>query len=245
LISLSYKFIKDEWLKIAILAPSHFYSKYEYSVYDRSMSKNKQSVSSQRWLKEHFDDKFVQKAQKLGMRSRAGFKIEEIQQKDDLIKSAMTVVDLGAAPGGWSQYVAKVVGEDGLVIACDILPMDSLAGVSFLQGDFREENVLNELLNKIGGKNVDIVMSDMAPNMSGNDAIDQAKSMYLVELSLDMCHQVLKKNGSFVVKVFMGEGFESFMKDIQNAFKTVKTRKPESSRARSREVYLVATGYKL
>jgi 23S rRNA (uridine2552-2'-O)-methyltransferase len=245
LISLSYKFIKDEWLKIAILAPSHFYSKYEYSVYDRSMSKNKQSVSSQRWLKEHFDDKFVQKAQKLGMRSRAGFKIEEIQQKDDLIKSAMTVVDLGAAPGGWSQYVAKVVGEDGLVIACDILPMDSLAGVLFLQGDFREENVLNELLNKIGGKNVDIVMSDMAPNMSGNDAIDQAKSMYLVELSLDMCHQVLKKNGSFVVKVFMGEGFESFMKDIQNAFKTVKTRKPESSRARSREVYLVATGYKL
>ncbi len=232
-------------MKIAILAPSHFYSKYEYSVNDRSMSKNKQSVSSQRWLKEHFDDKFVQKAQKLGMRSRAGFKIEEIQQKDDLIKSAMTVVDLGAAPGGWSQYVAKVVGEDGLVIACDILPMDSLAGVSFLQGDFREENVLNELLNKIGGKNVDIVMSDMAPNMSGNDAIDQAKSMYLVELSLDMCHQVLKKNGSFVVKVFMGEGFESFMKDIQNAFKTVKTRKPESSRARSREVYLVATGYKL
>jgi 23S rRNA (uridine2552-2'-O)-methyltransferase len=209
------------------------------------MSKNKQSVSSQRWLKEHFDDKFVKKAQKLGMRSRAGFKIEEIQQKDDLIKSAMTVVDLGAAPGGWSQYVAKVVGENGLVIACDILPMDSLAGVSFLQGDFREENVLNELLNKIGGKNVDIVMSDMAPNMSGNDAIDQAKSMYLVELSLDMCHQVLKKNGSFVVKVFMGEGFESFMKDIQNAFKTVKTRKPESSRARSREVYLVATGYKL
>ena len=209
------------------------------------MSKNKQSVSSQRWLKEHFDDKFVQKAQKLGMRSRAGFKIEEIHQKDDLIKSAMTVVDLGAAPGGWSQYVTKIVGEDGLVIACDILPMDSLAGVSFLQGDFREENVLNELLNKIGGKNVDIVMSDMAPNMSGNDAIDQAKSMYLVELALDMCYQVLKKNGSFVVKVFMGEGFEGFMKDIQSAFKSVKTRKPESSRARSREVYLVATGYKL
>ncbi len=209
------------------------------------MSKNKQSVSSQRWLKEHFDDKFVQKAQKLGMRSRAGFKIEEIQQKDDLIKSAMTVVDLGAAPGGWSQYVAKVVGEDGLVIACDILPMDSLAGVSFLQGDFREENVLNELLNKIGGKNVDIVMSDMAPNMSGNDAIDQAKSMYLGELALDMCHQVLKKDGSFVIKVFMGEGFELFMKELQKAFIKVKTRKPESSRARSREVYLVATGYKL
>lgn len=209
------------------------------------MSKNKQSVSSQRWLKEHFDDKFVQKAQKQGLRSRAGFKIEEIQQKDGLIKPSMTVVDLGAAPGGWSQYVAKVVGDDGLVIACDILPMDPLAGVSFLQGDFREENVLNELLNKIGGKNVDVVMSDMAPNMSGNDAIDQAKSMYLGELALDMCHQVLKKNGSFVIKVFMGEGFEPFMKELQKAFKTVKTRKPESSRARSREVYLVATGYKL
>ena len=209
------------------------------------MSKNKQSVSSQRWLKEHFDDKFVQQAQKQGLRSRAGFKIEEIQQKDGLIKPSMTIVDLGAAPGGWSQYATKVVGSDGLVIACDILPMDPLAGVLFLQGDFREENVLNELLNKIGGKNVDVVMSDMAPNMSGNDAIDQAKSMYLSELALDMCHQVLKKNGSFVIKVFMGEGFEPFMKELQNAFKTVKTRKPESSRARSREVYLVATGYKL
>jgi 23S rRNA (uridine2552-2'-O)-methyltransferase len=209
------------------------------------MSKNKQSVSSQRWLKEHFDDKFVQQAQKQGLRSRAGFKIEEIQQKDGLIKPSMTVVDLGAAPGGWSQYAAKVVGDDGLVIACDILPMDPLAGVSFLQGDFREENVLNELLNKIGGKNVDVVMSDMAPNMSGNDAIDQAKSMYLGELAFDMCHQVLKKNGSFVIKVFMGEGFEPFMKELQKAFKTLKTRKPESSRARSREVYLVATGYKL
>ena len=209
------------------------------------MSKNKQSVSSQRWLKEHFDDKFVQQAQKQGLRSRAGFKIEEIQQKDGLIKPSMTIVDLGAAPGGWSQYATKVVGSDGLVIACDILPMDPLAGVLFLQGDFCEENVLNELLNKIGGKNVDVVMSDMAPNMSGNDAIDQAKSMYLGELALDMCHQVLKKNGSFVIKVFMGEGFEAFMKELQKSFKTLKTRKPESSRARSREVYLVATGYKL
>lgn len=217
----------------------------EYSVYHRSMSKNKQSVSSQRWLKEHFDDKFVQKAQKQGLRSRAGFKIEEIHQKDDLLKSSMTVVDLGAAPGGWSQYATKVVGENGLVIACDILPMDPLAGVSFLQGDFREESVLNELLNKIGGKNVDVVMSDMAPNMSGNGAIDQAKSMYLVELALDMCHQVLKENGSLVIKVFMGTGFEPFMKDLQKSFKKVKTRKPEASRARSREVYLVATGYKL
>ncbi len=209
------------------------------------MTKKKQSVSSQRWLKEHFEDKFVQKAQKQGLRSRAVFKIEEIQQKDELIKPAMTVVDLGAAPGGWSQYAAQAVGIKGLVIACDILPMDPLAGVAFLQGDFREENILHELLNKIAGKNVDLVMSDMAPNMSGNDAVDQAKSMYLVELALDMCHQVLKKNGSFVVKVFMGEGFDTFFKEVQKAFKVIKTRKPESSRARSREVYLVATGYKL
>ena len=155
------------------------------------------------------------------------------------------MVDLGAAPGGWSQYASGVVGDNGLVIACDILPMDSLAGVAFLQGDFREESVLHELLNKIDGKNVDIVMSDMAPNMSGNDGVDQAKSMYLVELALDMCHQVLKKNGSFVVKVFMGEGFDAYFKAVQQAFNVVKTRKPESSRSRSREVYLVAMGYKL
>lgn len=209
------------------------------------MSKNKVSTSSQRWLKEHFDDKFVQKAQKQGLRSRAVFKLEEIQQKDQLIKPAMTVVDLGAAPGGWSQYAAKIVGDEGIVIACDILSMDSLAGVVFLQGDFREETVLNELLAKIDGRNVDVVMSDMAPNMSGNDAVDQAKSMYLVELALDMCHQVLKKNGCFIVKVFMGEGFDTFFKEVQKVFKVIKTRKPESSRARSREVYLVATGYKL
>ena len=209
------------------------------------MSKNKVSVSSARWLKEHFDDEYVKKAQRLGLRSRAVFKIEEINNKDKLIKPGMKVVDLGAAPGGWSEYATKVVGDSGQVVACDILAMDPIAGVDFLQGDFREENVLNELLNKIGGKNVDVVMSDMAPNMSGNDAIDQSKSMYLGELALDMCHQVLKKNGSFVIKVFMGEGFETFMKELQAAFKTVKTRKPESSRARSREVYLVATGYKL
>lgn len=209
------------------------------------MTKKKQSVSSQRWLQEHFADKYVQQAQKQGLRSRAVFKIEEIHQKDNLIKQGMTVVDLGAAPGGWSQYAVGLVGDDGTVIACDILPMDSLAGVDFLQGDFREEAVLNELMNKINGKNVDIVMSDMAPNMSGNDAVDQAKSMYLVDLALDMCHQVLKRNGCFIVKVFMGEGFDEYFKAVKQAFTVVKTRKPDSSRARSREVYLVATGYKL
>ena len=173
------------------------------------------------------------------------FKLEEIQAKDSLIKPGMTVVDLGAAPGGWSQYAVKQVGESGHVIACDILAMDPLPGVDFLMGDFREEAVLDTLLNKIGGKNVDVVMSDMAPNMTGNDTADQAKSMYLVELSLDMCRQVLKKNGSYTVKVFMGEGFDQFFNEVKSAFKVVKTRKPDSSRARSREVYLVATGFKL
>jgi 23S rRNA (uridine2552-2'-O)-methyltransferase len=209
------------------------------------MTKKKQSGSSTRWLQEHFADKYVQQAKKQGLRSRAVFKIEEIHQKDNLIRLGMNVVDLGAAPGGWSQYAVELVGDAGMVVACDILPMDSLAGVEFLQGDFRDETVLNELLNKIGGKNVDVVMSDMAPNMSGNDAADQAKSMYLVELALDMCHQVLKRNGSFIVKVFMGEGFDDYFKAVKQAFTVVKTRKPESSRARSREVYLVATGYKL
>ncbi|WP_339766681.1 23S rRNA (uridine(2552)-2'-O)-methyltransferase RlmE [uncultured Paraglaciecola sp.] len=209
------------------------------------MGKNKQSESSKRWLKEHFEDKYVMEAKKKGLRSRAVFKLEEIQAKDGLLKKGMTVVDLGAAPGGWSQYAAKQVGDDGLVIACDILSMDPLPGVDFLMGDFREESVLDALLNKIDGKNVDVVMSDMAPNMIGNDTADQAKSIYLVELSLDMCRQVLKKNGSYVVKVFMGEGFEQFFSDVKSAFKVVKTRKPDSSRARSREVYLVATGFKL
>lgn len=209
------------------------------------MGKNKQSESSRRWLKEHFDDKYVIQAKKQGLRSRAVFKLEEIQAKDGLIKPGMTVVDLGAAPGGWSQYAVKQVGDNGHVIACDILSMDPLPGVDFLMGDFREEAVLDALLNKIGGKNVDVVMSDMAPNMTGNDTADQAKSMYLVELSLDMCRQVLKKNGSYTVKVFMGEGFDQFFTEVKNAFKVVKTRKPDSSRARSREVYLVATGFKL
>lgn len=213
----------------------------EYSL----MSKKNVSVSSARWLQEHFDDKFVQKAQKLGLRSRAVFKLEEINNKDKLLKPGMNVVDLGAAPGGWSEYAAKVLGDSGKVIACDILAMDPLVGVDFLQGDFREEAVLDALLERIGGKNVDVVMSDMAANMTGNESADSARSMYLVELALDMCHQVLKSNGSFVVKVFQGEGFDQFMKEVKAVFKVVKTRKPEASRARSREVYLVATGFKL
>ncbi|SJL85328.1 23S rRNA (uridine(2552)-2'-O)-methyltransferase RlmE [Vibrio palustris] len=208
------------------------------------MSKQKHSASSGRWLKEHFDDKYVSEAKKKGYRSRAIFKIEEIQKKDTLIKSGMTVVDLGAAPGGWSQYAAGIVGDSGQVIACDILSMDSIAGVSFLQGDFREEAVLNALLERIQPTMVDVVMSDMAPNMAGNQSVDQPRAMYLVELALDMCREVLAINGSFVVKVFQGEGFDEYIKNIRTMFKTVKIRKPDSSRARSREVYVVATGYK-
>lgn len=209
------------------------------------MTKKKRSASSTRWLKEHFDDHFVQKAQKMGLRSRAAFKLEEINQQDKLIKPGMTVVDLGSAPGSWSQFCVGVVGGSGTIIACDILPMDPINGVSFLQGDFRDEAVLDALLSRINGQNVDVVLSDMAPNMSGNDTTDQARSIYLVELALDMCHKVLKKNGSFVVKVFQGDGFEQFLKDVRAAFSTVKIRKPDSSRARSRETYIVATGFKV
>ncbi len=210
-----------------------------------SKAKKSRTASSNRWMQEHFDDEYVKKAQKLGLRSRAVFKIEEINNKDKLIKPGMNIVDLGAAPGGWSEYAVKALQGKGNVIACDILPMESLPGVAFLQGDFREDAVLDALLSKIDGRNVDVVMSDMAQNFSGNEVTDQAKNMYLVELALDMCHQVLKKNGSFVVKVFQGDGFDQYMKDVRSAFTAVRTRKPESSRPRSREVYIVATGYKL
>lgn len=209
------------------------------------MSKNKRTPSSTRWLKEHFDDKYVQKAQKLGLRSRAVFKIDEIQLKDKLIKPGMTVVDLGAAPGGWSQFCVEQVGDKGRVIACDILPMDPIAGVDFLQGDFREESVMTALLERVGDAKVDVVLSDMAPNMSGTPAVDQPRSIYLIELALDMCRQVLAPNGSFVVKLFQGVGSEEYLKAVRELFKVVKVRKPDSSRARSREVYIVATGFKL
>ncbi|MDP4537117.1 23S rRNA (uridine(2552)-2'-O)-methyltransferase RlmE [Alkalimonas collagenimarina] len=208
------------------------------------MTRKKRSASSTRWLKEHFDDHFVQKAQKQGLRSRAAFKLEAIQQQDQLIKPGMTVVDLGSAPGSWSQMAARLVQPSGQVIACDILPMDPLPGVSFLQGDFREDAVLQALLSRIEGRNVDVVLSDMAPNMSGNQTTDQARAMYLIELALDMCHQVLKQNGSFVVKVFHGDGFENYLQAVREVFTKVKSRKPESSRSRSREAYIVATGYK-
>jgi 23S rRNA (uridine2552-2'-O)-methyltransferase len=210
----------------------------------KGKAKKSTSSSSKRWMQEHVNDHYVKEANKLGLRSRAVFKLEEINNKDKLIKKGMTVVDLGAAPGSWSQWCADTVGLKGKVIACDILAMDSIAGVDFLQGDFREEAVLNALLKRIGGQQVDVVLSDMAPNMSGNAAMDQPKSMYLVELALDMCRSVLIKEGGFIVKVFMGADFDAFMKEVKTQFKVVKTRKPDSSRARSKEVYIVATGYK-
>jgi len=206
--------------------------------------KKSSSGSSKRWMQEHVNDFYVKEANRLGLRSRAVFKLEEINKKDKLIKSGMTVVDLGAAPGSWSQWCVDTVGSRGKVIACDILAMDSIAGVDFLQGDFREESVLDALLNRIGDNKVDVVLSDMAPNMSGNAAMDQPKSMYLVELALEMCKDVLVKDGSFIVKVFMGGDFDNYMNEVKKLFKVVKSRKPESSRARSREVYLVATGFK-
>lgn len=208
------------------------------------MSNKKRSASSTRWLNEHFKDRFVQQAQKKGLRSRAWFKLEEIQNTDKLFKTGMTVVDLGAAPGGWSQYVAKVIGNKGRIIACDLLPMDPIVGVDFLQGDFRDEAVLTTLLERVGEEKVNVVMSDMAPNMSGQPAVDIPRSMYLVELALDMCRDVLAPNGSFIVKVFQGEGFEQYLKSIREMFRVVKIRKPEASRARSREVYIVASGRK-
>ncbi|CRL64194.1 MULTISPECIES: 23S rRNA (uridine(2552)-2'-O)-methyltransferase RlmE [Proteus] len=209
------------------------------------MANKKRSASSSRWLQEHFSDKYVQQAQKKGFRSRAWFKLEEIQQSDNIFKPGMTVVDLGAAPGGWSQYVVQKLGSKGRIIACDLLPMDPIVGVDFLQGDFRDELVLKALLDRVGENKVQVVMSDMAPNMSGTPAVDIPRSMYLVELALDMCRDVLAPGGSFIVKVFQGEGFDEYLGQIRSLFTKVKVRKPDASRSRSREVYIVATGRKL
>ncbi|WP_230492411.1 23S rRNA (uridine(2552)-2'-O)-methyltransferase RlmE [Martelella alba] len=212
---------------------------------ENKMTTKKRSGSSSRWLQEHFSDKYVLEAQKKGLRSRAWFKLEEIQQGDRLFRPDMTVVDLGAAPGGWSQYVATQIGGKGRIIACDILPMDPIVGVDFLQGDFRDPLVLKALLERVGEQKVQVVMSDMAPNMSGTPAVDIPKAMYLAELALDMCRDVLAPGGNFLVKVFQGEGFDEYLREIRSLFTKVKIRKPEASRARSREVYIVATGRKI
>lgn len=204
----------------------------------------KRSKSSGRWLQEHFDDHYVKQAQKDGYRSRACYKLLEIQEKDRLIKKGMNLVDLGAAPGSWSQVAAKLVGDEGRVFASDILAMDALAGVSFIQGDFRDETVLNALLSAVGGQNIDLVISDMAPNISGTKSVDQSRAMYLAELALDFAVQVLRPGGHLLIKVFQGEGIDEYRRLLSNSFQSVKTRKPKASRPRSREVYLVAQGYR-
>ncbi len=202
------------------------------------------SKSSNRWLEEHVNDPYVKQAQIDGYRARAAYKLLEINEKDKLIRPGMLVVDLGSAPGSWSQIAGRLVGVKGRVIASDILPMDSLEHVDFIQGDFTEEAVFDQILDLLGGRQVDVVISDMAPNISGVDVADQASSMYLVELALDMATKVLKPKGDFVAKVFHGEGYDDYVKQVRTHFDKVVIRKPDSSRARSREVYVVGKGFK-
>ncbi|ODS23058.1 23S rRNA methyltransferase [Candidatus Endobugula sertula] len=202
------------------------------------------SKSSKGWLQEHFSDQYVKQSRQDGYRSRASYKLLAINQKDKLIRPGMTVVDLGSAPGSWSQVAAELVGDHGLVIASDILPMDNIAGVDFIQGDFTEDATWYEIMSVIANRKASLVISDMAPNMSGMVDVDQPRAMYLVELALDMAKQTLSRGGSFVVKVFQGEGFDSLLAETQQHFNRVVTRKPDASRARSREVYWVATGFK-
>ncbi len=202
------------------------------------------SKSSDRWLKEHFDDVWVKKSREDGYRSRASYKLIELDRKDRLFHPGQTVIDLGAAPGGWTQVAVEKVGDSGVVVASDILPMDPIAGVDFIQGDFTEQSVYDELLELLGERPVDVVISDMAPNMSGNPATDIPRAMALVELALDLAKQVLRPGGVLVTKVFQGEGFDALLADMKGSFSSVVSRKPDSSRARSREVYQVCKGYR-
>ena len=202
------------------------------------------SKTSDRWLKEHFDDVWVKKSREDGYRSRASYKLIELDKKDRIFRHGQVVVDLGAAPGGWSQVAVEQVGDSGTVIASDILDMSPIAGVDFVQGDFTEQAVLEELLELLGDRRADVVISDMAPNMSGMAAVDIPTAMGLVELALDMAQQVLRPGGMFVAKVFQGEGFDALLSEMRKSFATVVSRKPDASRARSREIYQVCKGFK-
>lgn len=202
------------------------------------------SKSSNRWLEEHVNDPYVKKAQVDGYRSRASYKLLELIDKDRLLRPGMTVLDLGSTPGGWSQVVAPLLGKQGKTIASDILPMDPIQDVIFIQGDFTEQEVFDAILARLDNDKADLVMSDMAPNISGVDAADQASSMYLVELALDMAIAVLKPGANYVTKVFHGEGYDQYLKDMRDHFDKVVVRKPDASRARSREVYVVGKGFK-
>jgi len=196
------------------------------------------------WIKQHVKDPYVKQSQVDGYRSRASYKLLEIVEKDRLIRSGMTVVDLGSAPGGWSQVAARLVGHTGRVHALDLLPMDSIAGVDFIQGDFTEEDIFDDLLKLIENRPVDLVISDMAPNLSGNKAVDQPAVMYLAELAVELAEKVLTSNGVFIAKLFQGQGFDPFVLQVRTLFNGVSIIKPDASRSRSREVYLVAKGLK-
>ena len=204
-----------------------------------------QSKSSKRWLQEHFEDVYVKKAQAEGYRSRAVYKLQEMNEREHLFKKGMTVVDLGAAPGGWSQYAAQLLSGQGQVFALDILPMEDVRGVQFIQGDFREDVVLQQLLDCAPYAGIDIVLSDMAPNMSGSTAVDIPRVMGLAELAFDFARQTLKPGGVLLLKIFHGEGFDEFVREVRQCFKRVVIRKPKASRPRSRETYLVAKDYNL
>ena len=196
------------------------------------------------WIKQHVKDPYVKQSQLDGYRSRASYKLLEIVEKGRYIKPGMVVVDLGSAPGGWSQVAAKLVGHKGCVVAVDILPMDPVAGVSFIQGDFTEQEILNQLLNEIGNRPVDLVISDMAPNLTGMKAVDQPAMIYLAELAVDLVQQVMTDDGIFIAKLFQGEGFDEFVRNTRTVFNVVSLKKPDASRSKSREVYLVAKGLK-
>ena len=203
------------------------------------------SKSSHRWLKEHFDDEYVKLAQKQGLRSRAAFKLMELDEKYRLLRKGMRIVDLGSAPGSWTQVVQRALDGSGRIIALDILPMDPLPHVTFIEGDFTEEEPLAKLERELNGVQVDLVLSDMAPNMSGVGAVDQPRAMYLAELALDFAEQWLAPGGSYVVKVFHGEGFDNYVKKTRSMFEKVQVRKPSASRPRSREVYVLGHRRKL
>ncbi|WWO97290.1 MAG: 23S rRNA (uridine(2552)-2'-O)-methyltransferase RlmE [Candidatus Dasytiphilus stammeri] len=209
------------------------------------MNPKKNWFSKSWWLQEHFNDKYVKQAKKLGVRSRAWFKLDEIQKCDNLLQRNMSVIDLGAAPGSWSQYAIQQIGLKGQVIACDILPLTPIKDVNFVQGDCTNTYVRQKLLSMIKNPNkVQLIMSDMSPNLSGIDVADINRMIFLAEIALEICNLALDVNGGFLVKMFYGEGFDQYLQNIRTLFKKVRTRKPEASRARSSEVYIVATGFK-
>ena len=202
------------------------------------------SKTSLKWLQRHVNDPYVKQAQKDGYRSRASYKLLEVQEKYKLIRPGMSVVDLGAAPGGWSQVTSRLIGGQGRLIASDILEMDSIPDVTFIQGDFTQDEVLAQILEAVGNSQVDLVISDMAPNMSGTPEVDMPKAMFLCELALDLAARILKPGGNFVIKVFQGEGFDAYVKDARQKFDKVQMIKPDSSRGSSREQYMLAWGFR-